>query len=118
MLVNRFFLVTVTATLLVFSCKPDPVTYDCTGLTPTYAADVKSIIDNNCATSGCHSASSHANGKDYSTYALVKSGSEKNSFMGSMQHLSGYESMPKGASQLSDSLLQTISCWIENGAPE
>lgn len=100
-------------------CKKEtPVKYDCTGVAPTYTADVKSIIDNNCATSGCHSSSSKADGKDYSNYTAVKNGSSSNSFLGSMQHLSGYESMPKGGSKLSDAQLKTVACWVQNGTPQ
>jgi hypothetical protein len=75
-------------------------------------------MDNNCAISGCHNASSRADGRDYSNYSSVKSGSSSNAFMGSMQHLSGFKAMPQGRSKLSDAQLKTISCWIQNGTPE
>ncbi len=107
--------------LSIASCKKEsstPTTYDCSGLVPTYTADVKMILDNNCAISGCHNASSRADGRDYSNYSSVKSGSSSNAFMGSMQHLSGYKAMPQGRSKLSDAQLKTISCWIQNGTPE
>lgn len=116
---QKIAFISVFAVAVVTGCKKeDLITYDCTGLTPTYTADVKPIMDNNCAISGCHNSSSKADGKDYSTYNSVKSGSSSNSFLGSMQHLSGYKSMPKGGSKLSDAQLKTISCWIENGTPE
>ncbi|PIY07493.1 MAG: hypothetical protein COZ18_17170 [Flexibacter sp. CG_4_10_14_3_um_filter_32_15] len=118
---QKIALASVLATFLFVSCedkKVEPLTYDCTTVTPTYTADVKTIIDTNCATSGCHNSSSRADGRDYSTYSLVKRGASDNSFMGSMQHLSGYKSMPQGRSKLSDAQIQTISCWIQNGSPE
>jgi hypothetical protein len=103
----------------ISSCKKEtPTTYDCSGVMPTYTVDIKPIMDNNCALSGCHNASSKADGKDYSTYEAVRSGSSSDSFMGSMQHLNGYDAMPRGRSQLSDSQLKTISCWIQNGKPQ
>lgn len=105
--------------LALASCKKDNViTYDCTGITPTYTADVKALMDNKCATSGCHSANAKADGKDFSSYSAVKSYASKSSFMGSMQHLSGYKAMPQGGSKLSDTELKTISCWISNGTPQ
>jgi hypothetical protein len=119
--IQKFAFITFTTITIVSSCKKDsktPTTYDCSGTTPTYTNDVKPIIDNNCAVSGCHNASSKQDGKDYSTYALVKSGSSSNAFMGSMQHLSGYKAMPQGASKLTDAQLKTISCWIQNGTPQ
>lgn len=105
---------------LIYSCKKSSTatTYDCTGITPTYTNNVKAIMDANCATSGCHSAGSKAAGKDFSSFNATSSNASSNSFMGSMQHLSGYSSMPKGASKLSDADLQTLYCWIQNGKPQ
>ena len=103
----------------MMSCKKEKVTtYDCTGLTPTYTAEIKGIMDSQCATSGCHNASSKKAGIDLSTYAKVKSESAKDKFIGSMQHKSGYTAMPEGASKLDDATIQKISCWVSNGTPE
>jgi hypothetical protein len=117
--ISKMNIIIASITLLMIiaiSCKKaTPTTYDCTGIAPTYTADVKPLMDNNCATSGCHSASAKASGKDYSSYTAVKSLATENAFMGSMQHLSGYDNMPKGGSKLSDAQLKTISCWIQNG---
>ncbi len=104
--------------VLLAACEKEPLTYDCTGLTPTYTTDVKPLMDTHCAYSGCHNATSKADGKDLSTYTAVKSVAKDDDFMGSMQHLRGYEKMPQGASKLDDTKLKTISCWIENGMPE
>ncbi len=114
------YLFSIAVAGFAYSCEKEatPVTYDCTGLTPTYTKDVKPLMDTYCATSGCHSASSKADGKDYSSYTVVKTNSSSNAFMGSMQHLSGYNAMPKGSSKLSDTQLKTISCWINNGKLE
>ncbi len=117
--INYIQIIVVTCIIATISCnKSTPTTYDCTGVTPTYTADIKTIMDNSCATIGCHNASNKADGKDYSTYNAVKSGATASSFMGSMQHLSGYDNMPKGSTKLSDAQLQKISCWIQNGMPE
>jgi cytochrome c553 len=106
-------------TLSISSCKKEsPITYDCTGLTPTYTVDVKPIMDARCATSSCHSANNKADGKDFSSYSAVSGYASNNAFMGSMQHLSGYKAMPQGSTKLSDTDLKTISCWISNGKPQ
>jgi cytochrome c553 len=104
-------------TILAINCKKaSPTTYDCTTLTNlTYTTNVKSILDASCATSGCHSASTKAAGRDYSSFASVTALAAKAEFMGSMQHQSGYDAMPKGGSKLSDDKLKTISCWINAG---
>ncbi|MCC7245156.1 MAG: cytochrome c [Saprospiraceae bacterium] len=117
--VSSFALIGAAVLTLFFSCKKDEIqTYDCTGITPTYTADIKAVMNASCATSGCHNATSKAKGIDLSTYAKVKSESANDRFMGSMQHLSGYDNMPQGASKLSDETLQKIYCWIHNGQPE
>lgn len=122
--IQKLAIASIIAIATITSCKKEdttpvsPTTFDCTSTTPTYTIDVKPIMDNNCATSGCHSSSSRADGKDYSSYTAVKNGSSSNSFMGSIQHLSGYKAMPQGKSKLSDAQIKTISCWIENGKPQ
>lgn len=117
---NKFMLLLSLCVLATcFACKKTTVTtVDCTGVTPTYTADIKTIINTNCATSGCHSASAKANGLDLSTYLLVKSESSNNRFLGSINHDSGYNGMPQGAAKLSDANIKKITCWIQNGTPE
>jgi len=115
-----FALLSSYCLLLVVSCNKEDtlVTYDCTGVAPTYTNDIKSIIDASCAKSGCHNATTRAHGLDYSTYAKLKAGTESDNFMGSIQHLSGYDAMPEDGDKLSDSKIKLISCWIANGTIE
>lgn len=96
----------------------DIKTYDCSGVTPTYTADIKAILDNNCAFSGCHNSTSKANGIDLSTYAVAKSESEKKRFRGAIQRIPGYDPMPKGSGALDEALVEALSCWVQNGQPE
>jgi len=101
------------------SCNKKEITkYDCTGITPTYTSNVKSILDANCAFSGCHNASSKADGIDLSSYSSAKSQSSNDKFLGSIQHISGYDDMPQNASKLDDATIKTLSCWVQNGSPE
>ena len=102
------------------ACQKDAnsVAYDCTGLTPTYTNDIKSIMDGSCAMAGCHSAAAKAGGYDLSSYSAVSAAGSNNAFMGSMEHQSGYDAMPQGASKLSTTNLQKIYCWIQSGKPQ
>jgi hypothetical protein len=102
------------------SCKKEttPQTFDCAGVAPTYNGEIKAILNASCATQGCHSASSNAAGRNYSTYSAAKSNASSDAFLGSIQHLSGYSAMPKGASKLSDANIKLLSCWKQNGFPE
>jgi hypothetical protein len=102
-----------------FACgKEDEKTYDCSGLTPTYTADIKTVMDNTCALSGCHDAVTKSEGYDLSNYAGVKSAAGNEAFLGSMEHKSSFSAMPQSGSKLSESTLQKIYCWIENGRPQ
>jgi hypothetical protein len=105
-------------TAIIFSCKKSTLTtYDCTGVAPTYTTNIKAIIDASCASSGCHSNASKAKGIDLSSLGVVKTAAANANFMGSIQHLSSYEAMPKGASKLSETDIKLISCWMANGMP-
>jgi hypothetical protein len=118
----RLIITTSAIVLIIFyasSCKKKNITvYDCTGLTPTYTADVKTILDTHCATSSCHNASSKAHGIDLSSYTAAKNEAERKNFLGSVQRISGYTAMPEGASKQDDATINTLSCWVQNGEPQ
>lgn len=112
------------AFFLLISCGGDEVeiipdnSLDCSNITATYSGEIKSIMDKNCATSGCHNNSTQANGIDLSTYDVVKSESTQNRFLGSIKHEGGFNPMPRGSSKLPNATIDMIACWIESGSPE
>ena len=107
------------ALAIIAGCKKDAITtYDCTGVAPTYTVDIKPILDANCATSSCHSATAKKEGYDLSSYSTSKSASGKSAFLGSIQHKSGYKAMPEGRAALDEADIKLISCWVQNGAPQ
>ncbi len=114
---RTFFALSVL--VFVAGCKKDSITtYDCSGVTPTYTANIKPILDANCATIGCHNASANSSGFNLSSYSGAKSASGNSSFLGSIQYKSGYKQMPQGAGKLSDADIKLISCWVQNGTPQ
>ena len=105
--------------ITLMQCKKDSIEkYDCTGVSPTYTTSVKAILDLRCASSGCHSAASKAEGIDLSSFAAAKSASMKDNFLGAIQHKSGYDAMPKSSAKLDDATIKILSCWVQNGSPE
>jgi hypothetical protein len=96
---------------------PDP---NCMVTDVTYTNFVASIMNSQCATSGCHDAARAASGADLSTYSTTKSyaTASKAAFLGSMRHTSGFSSMPKGASKLPNCTLAKIEAWISAGMPQ
>lgn len=100
------------------SCTKEEIdVVDCAGVSPTYSSNIKSILDVNCAKSGCHSSSSKRSGFDLSSYEGAKSAAQNKSFVGSVQHKSGYSKMPRGTSKLSDADVKLITCWVQSGMP-
>jgi hypothetical protein len=67
-----FFLLLFT--LLFTACSSASESEIIDPIEATYTKDVKTIIDNNCATSGCHSSSSQSAGIALSTFEEVKFG--------------------------------------------
>jgi len=76
----------------------------------TYTNDVKTIIDNNCATSGCHSSSSKSAGIALSTFEEVKYSFTD---LGSWNQIETNQ-MPKSYN-LSAAEKEYIKNWIDNG---
>jgi hypothetical protein len=117
------FAVPVCFMAFIFSCTKEDVATttantDCAGTTPTYTANVKAILDKSCATAGCHAATKPANGIDLSSYAASKTASAKASFLGSINHASGYDAMPIGAAKFDAATIKTLTCWVKNSSPQ
>ena len=103
----------------LISCTKDQNSnFDCTGLTPTYTADIKQILNASCAKSGCHDAFSHQNGVDLSSYGGASDASRNSSFLGTIEHKSGFNPMPQDANKLSNDKIQLLNCWVQNASPE
>lgn len=118
-MLHKFLPLTLLVALVAAGCGKESVkSYDCTGTVPTYTGAIKAILDTKCAIGGCHNAVSKAEGIDLSTYASAKQESAKDAFLGSIEHLSGYDAMPQGSAKLPDSTIQKIYCWANNGTPQ
>lgn len=81
---------------------------------PTYMADVKPIIDENCGNS-CHSSTRKAHQLDLTTFDNVKAAASDKSFLGAINHEEGFEAMPRNHPKLDDASIQKITCWIKGG---
>ena len=78
----------------------------------TYNADIKTIIEASCLSSGCHGSGSSRG--DFTTYSGLKTYITNGSFK---REVITTKNMPEGSS-LSSSQLSMISCWLDSGAPE
>jgi hypothetical protein len=86
--------------------------------TNTYSGGVKKIINESCATSGCHDTKSRADGLILDTYISAKESFVNGRSICSIEHSKGCDAMPDDGSKLSDNLILQLKCWVQNGAPE
>jgi len=99
---------------VLISCKKDSnkKTPTCDGSHPTYNATIKTIINGNCNSSGCHNAGSSRG--DFTTYSGLSPYLTNGSFK---REVLTNQTMPENSS-LSQSQLNTIQCWVNDGYPE
>lgn len=109
-----FLIIAFSILIMTNACgKSDKITPVCDGSTPSYDADVASIINSNCTNGGCHNSGS-SNG-DFTTYAgmatVLNNGKFETQVLINM-------TMPQGSATLSEAQLNQIRCWVDTGFPE
>ena len=101
--------------VLLVKCSKDKAPNNtCTPSSITYTATVKPIMDDNCATSGCHDASTKQSGYDFSSYTATKAGITKGLCCIKED---GCVLMPPSG-KLADSLITVIRDWSAGGQCE
>ena len=101
-------------TTLMMGCANDS-TDDLTVAPPTvitYEKDVRTIMNQSCATSGCHNAASNSAGLTLETYTQVRNAFETRGALNRME--SATNSMPPQGN-LPEPTLNIIRTWITNG---
>ena len=88
----------------------DPLPDDSTMI--TYKENVKSIIDQSCATSGCHNASTNSGNLTLENYTQVKDAFQNRNALGRMESTSN--PMPP-TGNLPSTTISTIKKWKEQG---
>ncbi len=90
----------------------------CDTMNVTYTADIKPIMDQNCALSGCHDATTKSFGYDLSSYNGSVATANSGRFLGVIRHDAGFIAMPKGMAKLDNCSIQKIAAWINAGTPQ
>lgn len=114
----RIIVYLCTLMIILNACGGDDDPNECTGLSPTYTADIKPILDASCAKSGCHDAITAQNGVNLSNYTTASAVSQEERFLGVIQHRVGFTPMPFDGAKLPDHQVQLLTCWVEDGSPE
>ncbi len=81
---------------------------------PSFQSDVMPILNSSCAISGCHVAGFDFG--DYSDYAGVKAQADNGSLVREITNKTMPPSNTTGPSELTDSQISLIECWVEKGA--
>jgi len=87
----------------------------CNVTTVTYSAIVQPIIQQNCAISGCHDASS-SNGFLLDNYTHVATQAASGALVGTISHSGSYPAMPLSGS-LTTCQIKQIQAWVTAGYP-
>ncbi len=92
-------------------------TASCDSTAGKFATNVSTIMAAQCATSGCHNTATASAGANLSSYATIKSyiTNNKDFFIGSIKHTSGFSAMPKGSNKLGICDISKIESWINAG---
>ncbi|MFK8163302.1 MAG: hypothetical protein AB8H12_12645 [Lewinella sp.] len=113
--------------LIISSCTsdvlPEPVILPCDGVTPTYESDVREIIEQTCAYSGCHLGGAPG---IYDSYQGLISDLESGLFRQRVIDVRDDATIgmpPNYAPQdrqedLTEEQLMLITCWLDAGFPE
>ena len=117
---NRYIILAVLSVLaFIVACtsdSEDPIPCDTSGI--TYTNEIAAIFNSSCAnSSACHNANASST-FSLANYANVESEIPNNRISGSINHRSGFDAMPKGASKLNDCTISKIDQWLADGAPE
>lgn len=97
---------------LLLACNSEKLTPICDGTTPTYQTNVAAIIMQSCSsTSACHGYGAN---NQLISYNQIKATVDNGSFE---KRVLVKQNMPKG-SVLTQDEINTIQCWLNNGAKE
>jgi hypothetical protein len=89
---------------------------DCDTTVFTYSGAVVPIINTYCK--GCHNPSFLSAGLDLTDYNNVRGISLNGRLNGVINHLPGYQPMPRGGAKLSDCRITQIRKWIDAGSQQ
>jgi hypothetical protein len=112
-------LLTVLSVAIITSCTYDSreeveslMTCDTTNV--TLSLTIWPILSNNCIV--CHSGAAPAGGLDYENYNDLLSVANDGRLVGAINHLDGFEPMPRFAPKLPACDIMKIEKWVNDGA--
>lgn len=116
-----FYILAIIVSGLIFhACSKEkapkqPITTTITE-TISFSQKIQPLIQQNCATSGCHDAGTAENGYNLSNYAGISNNAED--MLYSMRGQNGFTPMPFGGPMLENMLIDQFQAWIAQGKLE
>lgn len=103
--------------ILINACTKDSVSEeevdaDCSE-TISFQSDINQMIQQSCATSGCHNAGAASAGFVFEEYQQIADNADI--MLKTIRHESDVANMPVGGDKLPDSFIEKFFCWIEQG---
>jgi len=115
---NSIKLIPVLFLIAILGCAKDDHSHgSCTSTTTTtvsYKNFIAPLMSASCNSSGCHSVSSNAGGHQFTTHAGIKEAIDHGHFYTVMAN----GSMPKGGTNLPDSILTKVKSWTDACGPD
>lgn len=87
----------------------------CDTLNVTYSGTIVPIIASRCQ--GCHSGGTPQGGLNLTSWTVLNAVANDGRLAGAIQHLPGYEAMPRNAARMNDCRIRQFLIWIDAGAP-
>ena len=85
---------------------------NCTAIPSKFSVEIKTIMQNKCATSGCHDANTAAGSVTLVTYAQISAAAGRIN-----QRCIIDKTMPPGT-PLTNAEISALKCWINSGTPD
>lgn len=116
---------TIKILVIIFSIMLTSCYYDVAERFPSNTCDetftfnsrIFPLVQQQCASSACHSGPNPAASLSLTTYDEIKAIADNGSFIASLDGTNGYSIMPKGTSGLNACDKNVITNWINAGAP-
>lgn len=87
----------------------------CETTSVTYSGTIVAIMNQNCATSNCHDATTKSANLDFSTYSDVETAAANGTLAGRINGIGG-SLMPLGGNALAACQISQIEAWVTDGA--
>ena len=100
---------------LLINCKSSKNTSTNTEKKMSYYTDIKPIMLENCAISGCHNSATHKKNLDFSKMEDVIKMGMSGKLVSVVNHEKGLEPMPYKKPKLPKETIQKIDKWVKNG---